>query len=185
MNILTASQVCAAVDAAVASTLALEKPVRVATAPLSDNCTIRTDVYVGPKGSGFIVTATLDLGYCTIMTCKQHGPETWRERPFPNSATLLGMLQKGLDAKVALGFSDPVTGITLALTSEDRAAFDALYNHLQRKATPDDEVITIAALDRTPHNITFAGFHALLVRAGDYYSGLWGNKLQQEILAKS
>ena len=118
MNKLTLSQISAAVDAAFAATLALPAPVKVPVANLGDNATLRTDVYTGKRGSGFAVTAVMDLGWRKLVICKQHGPEVFREQPAPTLASLkaecLDMraksyppMQDYLDAIVKQSDTDP------------------------------------------------------------------------------
>ena len=97
---LTLSQISAAVDAAYQTTLALPQPQRVALQQIADNCTLRTDVYNGPKGSGFIVAATVDLKWRKLMISKQHGPETQWEQPAP----ALEILLKWCDEKRAAAY---------------------------------------------------------------------------------
>ena len=73
---------------------ALTNPQCVAPHSLADTdsvtqCTLRTDVYNGPHGSGFAVVATLILGDQSVTIVRQHGPETHREKPAPTLAALL------------------------------------------------------------------------------------------------
>jgi len=87
---LTLSQINAAVDAAFQTALAQTSPVRVSAVQISDNATLRTDVYYGANGGGFVVVATVDLRFRQLVISKQHGPETWRDRPAPELTSLLG-----------------------------------------------------------------------------------------------
>jgi len=89
MSILTLSQISAAVDAAYQTTMALATPVKVAAVAIGDNATLRTDIYAGPKGTGFVVVAIVDLKWRTLTIAKQHGPETWREKAAPTFASLI------------------------------------------------------------------------------------------------
>ncbi|MEI8234122.1 MAG: hypothetical protein WCH57_05495 [Verrucomicrobiota bacterium] len=89
MSTLNLSQISAAVDAAFQTTLALANPVRIAPQAIGDNATLRTDVYTGPKGAGFVVVATMDLKWRTLVIAKQHGAETSREQAAPTLASLL------------------------------------------------------------------------------------------------
>ena len=84
----------AAVDAAFQTTLGLPTPARVAPANIADNATLRTDVYTGPKGSGFVVAAVMDLGWRKLTISRQHGPETPREQPAPPLESLFSECQK-------------------------------------------------------------------------------------------
>lgn len=89
MASFTLQQVTAAVDAAF-QTAAQQNPVQsAAPRAIADNATIRTDVYSGPKGLGFAVTAVLDLHYRKLVITRQSGPEPLRERPAPSLASLL------------------------------------------------------------------------------------------------
>jgi hypothetical protein len=168
------------VDAAYQTTLAQTPPQKVAAQAIGDNATLRTDVYAGPKGTGVVVAATVDLKWRKLSIAKQHGPEAQREQPAPPLASILKMVQSGFDSALAKGYSDATTGLTLAITDVDRQQFDALDAHLTRAGTADDSDVTIADISRVAHVLTFAAFRALLVRAGDYYLGLWQTKLQIE-----
>jgi len=181
MNI---TQINAAVDAAFIATSALETPIMVASAPLDTNCTIRTDVYEGPQGKGFVVTAILDLTFCKVVHSRQSGPETFRERAFPTLEVLAPLMQTGFDNAVNAGFADSDLNVTVGITEGDRVQFDALYSHLLRKGAPDGFVLTLATIDRIPFEVTVVEFKGLLVRAGDYYAGLWVTKLQQDALIR-
>jgi len=122
MNPLTLTQISAAVEAAFQTTLALATPAPVAPRSLDDKTTLRTDIYTGPHGSGFIVSAVLDLGWRKLVVSKQHGPETHREAPMPTYASLLKECQEArakrydaeasvfdlADAETKLASSDPV-----------------------------------------------------------------------------
>ena len=91
---LNMTQILAAVDAAFQTSLALPQPQRIAAQSIGDNATLRTDVYTGPRGSGFVVAATVDLGWRRLAITKQHGPETHREQPAPTLESLLAECQK-------------------------------------------------------------------------------------------
>jgi len=91
---LTIAEIHAAVEAAFATTLALATPIRIAPEAIGDNATLRTDVYTGPHGSGFVVIATVNLGWRKLPIAKQHGPETQREQPAPTLSCLLAECQK-------------------------------------------------------------------------------------------
>jgi len=99
MNTLTLSQIDAAVDAAFQTTLALPTPVKIASQAIGDNATLHTDVYTGPKGTGFAVIAVVDLKWRKLVVAKQHGPETAREQPAPTLASLLKECQKARAAR--------------------------------------------------------------------------------------
>ena len=53
------------------------------SAPISGvaNATLRADTYNSPNGTGFAVVATIPAGSTSVSIVKQHGPETFRERP--------------------------------------------------------------------------------------------------------
>lgn len=107
MSKLTLSQISAAVAAAYQTTLALATPINVAPQAIGDNAMLRTDVYNGPKGPGFIVTVTMDLKWRKVVIARQHGPETWREQPAPTLASLLAeCAAKRAAAYEARGCSD-------------------------------------------------------------------------------
>jgi len=95
MHKLTLAQINAAVDAAFQTALAQTPPLRVSTVQIGDNATLRTDTYSGPLGPGFLVVATIDLVYRKLTIARQHGPETWRERPTPSLASLLEEVRSG------------------------------------------------------------------------------------------
>jgi len=99
MSTLTLSQISAAVDAAFQTTLALAQPQRVAPQTIGDNATLRTDLYTGPKGTGFVVAAVVDLKWRKLVIAKQHGPETGREQPTPSLTSLLKECQKARAAR--------------------------------------------------------------------------------------
>ena len=121
MNTLTLSQIVTAVDAAFQTTLALPQPQRIAAEAIGDNTLLRTDVYTGRQGTGFVVVAVVDLKWRKLTVAKQHGPETWREQPAPTLASLLQECQKAraaryeaeasiydlADAETKLASSDP------------------------------------------------------------------------------
>jgi len=95
MNTLTISQISAAVDAAFQAALAQTAPVtKFVPQAIGDNATLRTDVYTGPKGSGFVVSAKVDLKFRTLVIAQQRGPETWRECPAPELAQLVAECQQ-------------------------------------------------------------------------------------------
>ncbi|MEI7957898.1 MAG: hypothetical protein WCI40_02220 [Verrucomicrobiota bacterium] len=143
MNTLTLSQINAAVDAAFQTALALAQPQRIAPQAIGDNATLRTDVYTGPKGSGFVVVAVVDLKWRKLTVAKQHGPEAGREQPVPTIASLSQECQKAraarydaeasvydlADAETKLASSDP------AVQAEGAAQkADALAKRLTIKA---------------------------------------------------
>lgn len=86
---LTLSQVSEAVHNAFQATLALPKPQTAPAIAIGENATLRTDVYTGPEGSGFAVTALLDLGWRKLAIVMQQGPETHRDHPAPPIDDLL------------------------------------------------------------------------------------------------
>lgn len=89
MNTLTLAQINAAVDAAFQTTLALPQPQRIAPKAISDNAILRTDLYTGPRGSGFVVVAVVDLPWRKLTIAKQHGVESGRNLPCPSPVALL------------------------------------------------------------------------------------------------
>ena len=98
MNPLTIAQISAAVDAAFASALEIFtahaadpiKPALTKSAPtaIGSNVTLRTDLYIGRQGAGFIVEATVDLKFRTLAITRQHGPEAFRGQPAPALSVL-------------------------------------------------------------------------------------------------
>lgn len=99
MMILTLREINAAVDAAYKTTLSQPSPQRVSSRQIGDNATLRTDVYLGPKGSGFVVVATVDIRWRRLVISKQHGPETWREHPAPEMTQLVAECQRARAAR--------------------------------------------------------------------------------------
>ena len=89
MDNITLTQISAEVDAAYAVALAQTPPQKVVTQQIGANATLRTDLYTGPQGSGFLVVATVDLGWRSLVITRQHGPETGREQPAPTLAALV------------------------------------------------------------------------------------------------
>ena len=92
MSKLKLSEVVAAVEAAFKNTPT--PAVQVAPHQIGDNATLRTDVYTGPKGSGFVVTATLDLGWRKLVIARQSGPEAQREKIAPALEALVAECQR-------------------------------------------------------------------------------------------
>lgn len=99
MATLTLDQINEAVAAAFQTTVALPQPQRVAPEAIGDNVTLRIDVYTGPKGSGFVVAATVDLKWRKLAIAKQHGPEAGREQAMPSLASLLEECQNARAAR--------------------------------------------------------------------------------------
>jgi len=99
MNTLTILEIGAAVDAAFETTLAQSSAQRVLPQQIGDNATLRTDVYAGPKGTGFVVVATVDLKWRKLVISKQHGLETWRDRPAPEMSQLITECQRARAAR--------------------------------------------------------------------------------------
>jgi len=89
MDTLTLVQINAAVDAAFGAALAQPTPLKIASYSIGTNATLRTDVYTGQQGAGFVVVAMVNLPWRKLVIAKQHGPETWREQPAPTLASLL------------------------------------------------------------------------------------------------
>ena len=94
MDSLSLSQINAALDAAFQAALAAPQPQRADVHSIGTNATLRTDIYSGAAGSGFLVTATVELGWRTLSIVRQHGPETWRELPSPTLERLVEECQK-------------------------------------------------------------------------------------------
>ena len=94
MSNLSLSEINAAVDAAYATALAPSSVVCFSIQPIGDNATLRTDLYAGTGGSGFVVTATVDLKFRKLIIARQHGPETWREQALPSLASLVAECQQ-------------------------------------------------------------------------------------------
>ena len=78
MSILTLSEINQAVEAAYATAATAATVLHSGPTAIGDNATLQTDVYDGPQGSGWAVTAFITLGMRKIAICKQVGPETWR-----------------------------------------------------------------------------------------------------------
>ena len=92
MSTLTISQISAAVDAAFATAKATwdahsanaSKPALARSSQqIADNATLRVDLYAGPRGAGFIVTAVVKLPWRTMTISRQNGAETHREQSTP------------------------------------------------------------------------------------------------------
>ncbi|MCX6968481.1 MAG: hypothetical protein NTZ46_12040 [Verrucomicrobia bacterium] len=118
MNTLTLTQVQAAVDSAYQAALAM--PQRVATQSIGANATLRTDLYTGPCGSGFIVVATVDLAWRKLVIARQHGPEAGRDQPAPTRASLLKECQEAR----AKRYQDGASVFDLADAETKLASFD-------------------------------------------------------------
>lgn len=94
MDNLTLSEIIAAVDAAYQTALAQSPAQQVASHDIGSNARLRTDLYAGSQGSGFVVVATVNLHYRALVIAKQHGPETWREHASPTLAGLVAECQQ-------------------------------------------------------------------------------------------
>ena len=117
---LTLSQIVAAMDAAFQA--ALSNPQKVAAQPIGDNAILRTDIYTGPKGSGFAVSAVVDLKWRKLVIARQHGPETWREAPAPTLESLVEECQKlRAEAYESQGSVYDLTDAETKLASSDPA----------------------------------------------------------------
>jgi hypothetical protein len=90
--ILNASQIISAVQGAFNTAAAQSPPQAVAPAQIGDGCTLRVDVYAGPAGTGFAVTAVTVFGQFpnlgSAICCMQSGPEPDRQQ----NATMVPLL---------------------------------------------------------------------------------------------
>lgn len=153
---LTHPQIQAAIDTAFASTPV--PPVRVYVVNIGDNCTLQTDVYSGLKGSGFQIVATIDRGYDKLQIVRQHGPETWREKPFvPVSYSKLTII-KELDKLEKL--STFITYLELDSHKPLKWQWDAASCIM----SSDDTFMEIAPLLQKMFGLTNAQFVAFLKR---------------------
>ena len=185
MDKLTLAQINDAVIAAFQTTLALPQPQRVAAQPIGTNATLRTDCYSGPKGTGFAVVATVDLGWRTLAIVKQHGPESWRELPLNRNA-LLAELSSSYAKTCAEGVT--VNGAKWKATDAALNSFTALAALLREKEaalseadqiTFDASPVTLTDLLDMPHNLTVLEFRAFIVAYGDAVLALWNTFAQQ------
>lgn len=107
MSTISLSEINQAVEAAYATAADSSAVVHSGPTAIGDHATIQTDIYNGPHGSGWAVTAMITLGVRIVAICKQQGPETWR-----NTSVLtvggINAAQKALRAKayVSRGCSD-------------------------------------------------------------------------------
>jgi len=190
MNTLNLTQINAAVDAAFATALATWNAHALdATQPalqhsavqtIGDGVTLRTDVYTGPRGAGFAIFATLTIGKRTLTACKQHGPETGRERALTRDA-VLAALEADYAATLSAGIT--VAGITLAAEANDQAKFSQLMTLLREaeEQCPDDgakaafreSATTIVDIRDAVHSMSVAGARALIVQYGTALNVMW------------
>jgi len=180
MNPLTLAQINAAVDAAFQTALAQNPTIQVAIQQIGDNATLRTDLYTGPKGTGFAVVAVIDLGWRKVTISKQHGPETWREQPLDCKA-ILDALDANYNAQIARGIT--VNGITLAAQKDDMDKFTQLISLLREaeELQPDDAAkaafrsspTTIADIHDVIHLMTVTEARQLIVQYGQAANTLW------------
>lgn len=101
----------------------------------------------------------------TVVTFDDRTPDEVR-------ADLLRVAEYTFSDRLKLGFSDTATGITVGIEDGDRAQFDQLLAHLDRKGTPPGATVTIFTRDGSPASLTYADLLALLIRAGDAYLAL-------------
>lgn len=94
MSNLTLSQINAAVEEAFQTAQTQSPAQRVPTHQIGENAVLRTDLYTGPNGTGFVVVATVDLKFRTLVIAKQSGPETARNQESPTLENLLLECQK-------------------------------------------------------------------------------------------
>ena len=192
MNTLTLTQINEAADAAFQTALVIfeahaadgAKPAlqRVAPQQICEGCILRTDVYAGIKGAGFIVVAQLAIGDRTISSIRQHGPETWRERDWDRKA-IEDALGADYNAQVAKGIT--VNGITLAAQKDDRDKFTQLIALLREaeELLPDDAakaafretIVAISDINNTVHEISVMQARQLIVQYGQAVNALWAD----------
>ena len=179
MNTLTLSQIGAVADAAFQTTLALPQQ-RVVPQAIGDNVTLRTDIYVGPFGSGFAVVAQIKIGERIIIRVRQHGPETARERDWDHQA-IQNTLEADYNMHVAKGIT--VNGITLAAHKDDLDKFTQLIALLREaeELQPDEAAkvafrassTKIADVHNTVHEFTVTEARQLIVQYGQAVNALW------------
>lgn len=117
MNNFTISKASAAVDLVYLKALGQTTPVQATPqTAIADNCTIGVDIYSGPNGSGFVVTAIVDLKFRKVFISKQSAPARL-DVPAPALSELLDECRAArevayplaadyLDAKVKQSSSD-------------------------------------------------------------------------------
>jgi len=180
MSSLTLSRINGAVDAAFQAALALPQPQRVLPQQIGDNTTLRTDVYNGPRGLGFVVIAQIKIGKRVVTSARQHGPETWRERDWDRKA-IQDALEAEYNAQIANGIT--VNGITLAAQKDDRDKFTQLIALLREaeelqpdetaKAAFRNSTTKIADIHNTVREITITEARQLIVQYGQAVNALW------------
>ena len=199
MNTLTLTQINAAVDAAFTAALANPPTQRVAPVAIADNATLRTDIYTGPKGSGFVVAAVVDLKYLKLTIAKQNGPETWRNQPLAAEDVILSHCQlaaridldNAYDARCGAGLSVALGSgtITFANSASDRSVLDEFRSHeIARLALATDMTARAAILAEpyllldntgTVHTCTVGDAIAAIVAAGELYKALYALHAQR------
>jgi len=131
-----------------------------------NNWTIRTDVYIGPKGSGFQVVAILKIGPLAVNLVHQSGPETTREK-MPSLALFktqaIGALQMQYTAAIAKGIT--VNGVTLSATDASQAKLTSLFL-LMPQISPSPANITIIDIKGLPQTMTYLQAYNDLVSYG-------------------
>ena len=189
MNILTPAQISTIVDEEFASTVALPKAIRVAPRPLGENSAIRTDVYVGPKGSGFVVVGTMKIGTMTFARSRQQGPETTRERDWDKPG-ILKTLETNYNKLRNTGLA--VGGITFAAQDSDMAKLSQLVTLLREaeELQPDDAAkeafrasqTTLVDINNVVHSVTVTEARQLIVQYGQAIQAMWATYADQRAL---
>ena len=176
---LTLAQILAAVDAAFAAALAQTPPQKVAAHQIGTNASLRTDLYAGPQGSGFLVVATVDLGWRSLVITRQHGPETGRELSLDRAA-LLEELAASYEKTVAAGVTVNGCLWNAEPTAQNNFANLALILREQQAARPEGEVeaflaapVQVADYNNAVHTLTVADYRAFLLAYGAAVQTLW------------
>ena len=195
MNIITLSTIDAAVNAAFESAQAKFDPtpagaasikrLRVASKEIGAGCALCTDVYNGPRGTGFQVGAAVTIGSKRFVCVRNHGPETWRERDWDRKG-----MKQALDEKYSSRIEAGIEagGVTLAATEADRAKFSQLMTLLREaeelRATEDqkteflDSTVTIADIHGTVHNVSVRQARSIVVDYGMQVNAIWAEWAQ-------
>jgi len=164
---------------------------RVAAQQIGEGCTLRTDVYAGPHGSGFAVVAMIKIGSRIITRVRQHSPETWRERDWDHKA-IQSALDEDYNAQVTEGIT--VNGITLAAQKDDCDKFTQLIALLREaeELQPDDaakmefraSTVSIADIHNTVHQLTVTQARQFIVQYGHARNALWTDFANRRALLK-
>lgn len=165
-----------AVDAAYAT--AQSHPAKVAPAAISgaSSWTLRTDLYAGPRGSGFQVVATLTLLDTVFSIRKQSGPETTRQN-MPDLAAFKKSVHAGIDAQYATRIARGIkatygdASIVLSASEADQNAFNRLLNLLNTAPMPG--TVTITDNRGIPHAVQVVDVYTILGSYGQQIAALW------------